>query len=257
MDIHQIKEIEAVFSSSVPGQSVDCVIFRYQNSQLQVLLLKLRNFDVWALPGGFVYKNEDLDNAAMRIVKERVGIKSIFLNQFYTFGDYNRRNINQLMQQLNALGMKSPLIIHWFSQRFITTAYLALVNITNVNMPQKEKIGDRVEWVPVKNLPELVFDHVKIINKALERLRTQINYLPIGMNLLNETFTMKELQRLYETILDIKLDRGNFQRKILKLNILIRLDKQYSGQAHKAPYLYRFDKKRYFELNKKGIGFIR
>jgi len=249
--------IESSLANSIPGQSVDCVIIRYKDRALQVLLLKLKNTELWTLPGGFIFKNEDIDDAAKRVVEERVGIKSIFLNQFYTFGKYNRRNIEQLMQLFDKMEMKKPFIMHWFTQRFITTAYLALVNTSKAILPQTEFLSSKCEWVPISDLPEFAFDHHKIIRKAHEHLRIQINYLPIGLNLLDETFTMKELKNLYEAILGVNLDRGNFQRKILKLNILIRLDKKFTGGAHKAPYLYRFDKKRYAELNRKGIGFIR
>ncbi len=252
-----VDHFESLITNLMPGNSVDCVIFRYDNMELQVLLLKWKNADLWVLPGGFVEKNDDLDDAAKRVVRERVGIKSIFLNQFYTFGDYNRQYVDQLMQQLENLEIKSPLIMNWFTQRFITTAYLALVKAPKTKVSTTEFISSKCEWISLSRLPELAFDHREIIQKAHDRLKTQLNYLPIGKNLLSETFTMKELQKLYETILGVKLDRGNFQRKILKLNLLIRLEKQYSGGAHKAPYLYRFDEKRYAELNEKGIGFIK
>ncbi len=257
LDEKVISDFESSISAFVPGYSVDCVIFRYRDHDLQVLLLKWKSVDIWALPGGFVFKNEDIDEAALRVVRERVGIESIFLNQFYTFGRYNRRDLDQVKLLFDIMGMNSPLMMHWFAQRFITTAYLALVNTSKQYVPETEFISSACEWTPLSNLPKLAFDHLEIIEKARERLRVQVNYLPVGINLLNETFTIKELQQLYETIMDIKLDRSNFQRRILKLGILVRLEKKFDGGSHKAPYLYSFDKEKYRELNERGISFFK
>lgn len=239
----------------IPSNSVDCVIISYENRRLYVLLLKWKGTILWGVPGGFIYKDEDMDQAAERVLKERTGIESPFLSQFHTFGKANRRGGIDLKDFLINLGIKSSAALNWFDQRFITTAYIALVNKSK-NIPKPDLLSSECKWIPLDQLPELVFDHRSIINKALEQIEIQINYLPIGINLLQETFTMKDLQTLYESILNKPLYRSNFQSKILKLDILVRLEKLKSGGAHKAPYLYRFDKVKYEELLKKGIGFV-
>ena len=114
--------------------------------------------------------------------------------------------------------------------------------------------SEAIGWIPIEELPDLIFDHKHMVDSSLTYIRNQINYLPIGITLLPEKFTMKQLQLLYEAILSRKLDRGNFQRKMLKLDIFIRHEKQLEGGAHKAPYLYSFDKEKYQALLKQGFG---
>lgn len=250
-----ISEFETAITKFIPGQSVDCVIISYENAMLKVLLLQWKNTEIWALPGGFIYRDEDMNKSAIRVLKERTGLDFPFLSQFYTFGDSQRRNPDHTAELLKAMQMKSPVVTQWFSQRFITTGYLALVNLNDCGTPEPDILSSRCEWVPVRSLPELAFDHSKIIEKALEYLRIRINYLPPGRTLLPEVFTMKELQKLYESILWRELDRGNFQRKMLRSGILVRLHKKPNAGAHKAPYLYRFDKVKYNKLTRKGFGF--
>ncbi len=250
-----IRKLELQIKSSVPGHSVDCVIVGYKDEELQVLMLKQFNSDKWALPGGFIYKNEDIDFAAVRVLKERTGLEYSFLEQFYTFGKYKRRNIEEVINDLKNIGLDSPLIQSWFNQRFISTAYLALVDINECNLKPKG-ISNNCDWRPVAGITELMFDHNKIVEKAIEKIKKQLNYLPVGKSLLPKQFTMNDLQRLHESILQKKLDRGNFQKKILKLDVLIRREKLYSGAAHKAPYLYEFDDEKYKKLLEDGIAFL-
>ena len=245
---------ESEISKYIPGQSIDCVIISYENHRLYVLLLKWKGTTLWGVPGGFIYNDEDMDTAAERVLKNRTGIESHFLSQFHTFGNSNRRDGFNLKSILKFLRIESSATLNWFNQRFITTAYIALVNKSK-NKPIPDEMSSKCEWIPLDEIPELIFDHRFIIDKAIHQLNIHINYLPIGLNLLPECFTMKDLQKLYESILNKQLDRSNFQRKILKLGILERLEKLKSGAAHKAPYLYRFNKPKYEELLKNGIGF--
>ena len=238
----------------IPGQSIDCVIIGFDQQKLKILLLKWKNEDLWTLPGGFISKNDDMDTAAVRILKNRTGLDFLFLEQFYTFGNCNRRDIGLVYKDENIPGFNSD-FIEWLKQRFITTGYLSLVDIAKCN-PVPDMLSDVCEWKPIDSLPKLIFDHGLIVKKALSHIRIQLNYLPIGISLLPEKFTMKSLRNLYESILDRSLDRGNFQKKILKLKILNRHEKQLTGAANKAPYLYSFDKAKYHSLLDEGIGFI-
>jgi hypothetical protein len=141
---------------------------------------------------------------------------------------------------------------NWLLQRFITIGYYALVDYNKVD-PQPDTFFIQCAWHHLDQLPDLLLDHRQIVEKALEALRMQLNYQPIGYNLLPKEFTLKNLQVIYETILGRKLDRSNFNRKILSYGILQKKDKQYTGGAHKAPFLYAFDKKAYFKALQYGL----
>ena len=238
----------------VPGQSIDCVIMGFDQNELKILVLKWKaEGEIWALPGGFVFKEENMDKAAIRVLKERTGIELPFLEQFKTFGNVNRRDVDILVKNMKSMGMDSKMV-DWFKQRFITTGYLSLVDIQKCD-PKPDFSSEMIKWASLEELPHLIFDHNEIVKIALDFIKNRINYLPIGITLLPEKFTMKSLQNLYESILQKKLDRGNFQRKMLKLNIFIRHEKQLEGGAHKAPYLYSFDEEKYKKLLEQGYGF--
>ena len=241
-------------SSYLPGVSIDCVVAGFDLEELHILLLKWKEHDLWMLPGGFIFLTEDMDQAATRILEERTGIKLPYLKQFHTFGDVNRREINPF-SEVDLQGKLFADFTAFLKQRFISTGYLSLVDMRNCT-PTPDLMSDRCTWIPFNQLPELLFDHGEIVGKAMEQLRSRINYMPVGISLLPEKFTMKEFQTLYENILCKRLDRGNFQKKMLKLGFLDRHEKQLTGGAHKAPYLYSFNKDRYNELVEKGIGYI-
>lgn len=242
------------FDSYVPALSVDCVILGYQRDQLYALVLKWKNSDDWSLPGGFVKKDEDIDSAALRVLKNRTGLAISFLKQLHVFGGSRRRDPVFVNQKLNALGADETTKT-WLQQRFISVAYLALVNPESFT-PIPDQLSDSCEWKPLHDMPQLLFDHNEMITYARDYLAIQIKYLPIGLSLLPEKFTMKTLQNLYEVVLDRALDRANFQKKMLKLGILIRHEKQMSGGAHKAPYLYSFNELKYHDFQEIGFGFI-
>lgn len=223
----------------VPHLSVDCVIFGFHDNSLRVLLLKWKE-GPWCLPGGFVKHEESLDQSAVRILKERTGLDDIYLKQFYTFGDPAREKGKKQSE-------------YWIGKRFISIGYYALVDYSKVN-PKPDIFSSDCQWRDVAKLPALIYDHKEIVKKALEALRLDLNYHPVGYNLLPEKFTMPELQRLYETILGETLDRRNFQKRMLSLDILIRLKERKTGGAHKAPFLYRFDKKKYDRAMMLGLG---
>lgn len=226
----------------LPGVSIDCVIFGFHDRQLKVLLIRFRNTNLWALPGGYIHTEEDMDEAASRILEERTAVKNIYLEQFYTFGQRERVDINVQRKIVEAVGRRL-LPTHWTTKRFVSVGYYALVDFMEV-MPTPDITSDECAWHGLDDMPDLVFDHSFIVQKALEMLPLRLGSNLVSSNLLPETFTMQELQSLYETIMGKKMLRANFQRKMLNLGVLKRVEKKFSGRAHKAPYLYRFDLKK-------------
>jgi 8-oxo-dGTP diphosphatase len=232
----------------LPHLSVDCVIFGFHENELKVLLLEWKGTKRWCLPGGFILKSEHIDHAAVRILKSRTGLESIYLRQFYAFGDPARDRKKH--------GMKAPKGVSqsWLMERFITVGYWAIVEFSKV-IPSPDEFSSRCNWCDIDEIPDLILDHNEIIEKALASLRQHLNDYPIGKDLLSEKFTMPELQKLYETILDKDVDRRNFQKKILSLGILDKLKERKTGGAHKAPFLYRFNQKKYEAAMRQGLKF--
>ena len=216
----------------------DSVVFGFSGDKLKILLIEYHNTRLFALPGGFVKKNENLDDAVRRGLKERTGVDNIYLEQSYVFGDTARHKPKVLSTILKANGVAHD-ASHWLLGRFITVSYYALVNYKKVVL-KPDTISDSCTWYNIDELPELILDHKDIVAKALQTLRSNLDQKLIGINLLPLRFTMKELQHVYESIVGEKLRRTTFQRKMLSLEILKRHEKQYSGKAHKAPYLYSF-----------------
>ncbi|SDX00774.1 NUDIX domain-containing protein [Hydrobacter penzbergensis] len=234
-----------------PGISLDCVIFGFHDNQLKVLLLKMEHTDDWALPGGFVYKEEDLEAAATRVLQERTGINNIFLQQFHVFGNPSRSDReyqSNWLRKWNIPAGKGS----WLLNRFVTVGFYALVEFSHVT-PTPDNISVASEWHHLHNIDNLFMDHRKILDTALETLRWQLNHQPIGYNLLPDKFTMPELLTLYETILGKKLDRRNFRRRMNSYGILRKLKEKRKGCAHKAPYLYSFDLRKYQKALQEGL----
>jgi 8-oxo-dGTP diphosphatase len=232
--------------------SIDCVIFGFHENELKVLLLQAKYAGQWALPGGFILQSEHMDDAARRILQERTGVNTIYMQQFHVFSQPDRSTKKINKQFLKNVGI--TLEESWMFERFITAGYSALTDFTKV-LPVADTFSDACQWFNIHTIPEMILDHQDILAKALENLRLQLNYHPVGYNLLPEKFTMPELQKLYETILDRNLDRRNFQRKITGTGILKRLNETKKGVAHKAPYYYKFDVRKYQKALKMGMGF--
>lgn len=214
----------------------------------------MNNMKKWAVPGGFVKKDEEVDDAAIRILEERTGLTDIFLEQFHLFGNLERHN-NSYVDKLVKDEVIPSSLESWFRQRFVTIGYFALVEFSKVN-PAPDIISEKCEWISLNSLPRLIIDHKKIVDKGLEALRSRLRSQPVGRELLPEKFTMTELRTLYETILGEVLDRGNFQRKILSYGILKRLSETRKGGAHKAPYLYMFNNEKYDQSMEQGFSRI-
>ena len=227
----------------IPNLSIDCVVFGFHDGILKVLLTRLKEKDLWALPGGYVLKTENLKEAANRILFNRTGAENIYLQEFKVFSDLNRSA---------GIFDDFPDTI-WNKQRFLSVGFYALVDFHQVNLVMDD-FSDACEWKLIDELPLFMMDHRSIFDKALETLRRQLNHKPIGYSLLPEKFTMPELQKLYEIILGKKLNRGNFYRKMLRYDILEKLDESRKGGAHKAPDLYKFDLGKYQLALKNGFN---
>jgi len=223
-----------------PAMTVDCVVFGCSladrlTAGLQVLLIRRMNSpfqNSWAFPGGFVRVDEELETAAHRELVEETGVKCGFLEQLYTFGRVDR----------------DP------RERVISVAYFALVKVTDHQVRAATDASD-AKWWPTKSLPDLAFDHDTILNVAIHRLRGKIRYQPIGFELMPEKFSLTQLQQFYEIVLERPLDKRNFRKKILSLDILIDCKAKQTGVSHRAANLYRFDKKKYEKRSKQGFNF--
>lgn len=218
-----------------PAVTVDCAVFGFDDADLKLLLIQ-RNVDPfkgrWALPGGFVRPAESLDAAARRELNEETGINELYLEQLYSFGDPDR----------------DP------RERVISIAYYALVKLADHVLRAATDAQD-VAWFPVAELPPLAFDHDKIVEIALRRLKAKVRYEPIGFELLPEKFTLGELQRLYEAVLETAIDKRNFRKKILGTELIDPLDEYQRDVAHRAAQYYRFNRARYEHFKKRGFNF--
>lgn len=218
-----------------PCLTVDVVVFGLDENDLKVLLIQRAGEPFagrWALPGGFVHIDESLETAARRELNEEAGIKLAYLEQLYTFGELNR----------------DP------RDRVVTVAYYALVKMS-AHAPHAATDAKNAAWFSTADVPTLAFDHVKILETALARLKAKVRYQPIGFELLPEKFTLTQLQKLYETVLERPLDKRNFRKKILSMELLEELDEIEQDVAHRAARLYRFNRKHYAQLTKKGFNF--
>jgi 8-oxo-dGTP diphosphatase len=215
--------------------TVDCVVFGLDESELKVMLIQrdLAPFEgKWALPGGFVRVDETLDEAARRELEEETGLRKIFLEQLYTFSALDR----------------DP------RERVISVAYYALVNLRDHHVQAATDARDAA-WFGVHDVPSLAFDHAEILRLALDRLRGKLRYQPVGFELLPKKFTLSELQRLYELVLERDLDKRNFRKRVLAMDLLEETDEVQQDVAHRAARLYRFDERKYRRLLKSGFHF--
>jgi 8-oxo-dGTP diphosphatase len=218
-----------------PAVTVDCAVFGVDEEGLKVLLVQrdVEPFEGrWALPGGFVREGEDLPEAARRELEEETGLAKVFLEQLFTFGAPGR----------------DP------RGRVISVAYYALVKLADHRVRAATDARD-ARWFAAAAVPALAFDHDRILATARARLRAKVRYQPLGFELLPPRFTLTQLQRVYERILERPLDKRNFRKKLLAMGLLEELDEVERDVAHRAARLYRFDRRKYLQLEREGFNF--
>jgi 8-oxo-dGTP diphosphatase len=218
-----------------PALTVDAVVFGFDEGDLKVLLIQreLAPFaGKWALPGGFVRVGESLEDAVRRELEEETGVAKVYLEQLYTFGERDR----------------DP------REHVVSVAYYGLVKLSDHRV-RAATDARNVGWFLVAETPSLAFDHDRILETALERLKAKVRYQPVGFELLPPKFTLSQLQHLYEAVLEAPLDKRNFRKKILAMDVLEELDEVEQDVAHRAARLFRFDRGRYRELSRQGFHF--
>jgi len=232
------------------GISVDCVIFGFDFEKLKVLVIRRKPVEnisesLVSLPGDLIFNDENLDQAAQRVLKELTDLENIYLEQLGAFGDLDR--------------LSKPSDIAWLRSnraqpeaRVITVAYYALVNL-NAFDPKPSNFAESVSWEPVEDIKSMAFDHLEIFNKAREELYRKLKIQPIGFNLLPKKFTLSQLHKLYEAIVGRELDKRNFRRKMIKLEIVKKLDEKQKGVPHKPSNFYEFHLENYKRLVNKGF----
>jgi len=215
--------------------SVDNLIFGCEDNTLEIFLVQHgegKSKGQWGLPGDWMHEDESLEQAAARTLQGRTGISDVYLEQLRTFSAVDR----------------------YPDERIITTAFFALIRPESYSTIVGKSELD-AKWFDVKRLPKLIFDHKEIINIGLKHLKHKVRHEPIGFSLLPEKFTLLQLQNLYEAILDIKVDKPNFRRKMKKMQLLIPCNEKQTGVAHRAANLFRFDQKVYSKLKTQGLVF--
>jgi len=214
-----------------PSVTTDCVIFGFDGIDLKVLLIE-RGVEPykgqWAFPGGFLRMDETAEEGAARELKEETGLSSVFIEQLQAFSGVNR----------------DP------RERVITIAFFAVVKISEV---KADDDASNAQWFSIKSIPTLAFDHETILRKAYSNLKEKLYFEPIGFELLPEQFSMTELQNLYEAILEVKFDRRNFYKKIIKLDLLSPVNPAQERKSNRVPILYKFNPEKYQELKRKGF----
>jgi len=237
-----------------PNISVDCVIFGFDFEKLNVLLVERQLIDPetgdeiifdYTLAGNHIYIDEELEDAAKRVLFDLTGLENIYLEQFTTTGDPNRLKSEKDQLWLKSTG-KNP------AERVISVCYFSLLNCNEVSI----KTGKRkVDWFPLKEAKNLAFDHGQIIQSALESLQRKLQYEPIGFEMLPEKFTLSQLQKLYEVVFDVEFDKRNFRKKISKMKYLIRLNEKQKGVSHKPARYYTFSREVYEKTKNDMLNF--
>lgn len=219
----------------LPNLSIDIAVIGFEAGTLKVLLLELDS--KWMLPGGYIFKNESIDDASRRILTERTGLQHYFMKIFQVFGNADRSFPDEMRHILKKLDIPwHP--NYWMCQRYVSTAFYALVDIERVT-PDGGILSQKTAWWNLRDLPVMWFDHQHIATGALRKLKEDILIDHHSYNMLPENFTMPQLHQLQELILEKKIDRSRFQKKMLSLGIFERLPEPKQGVPHRRPFLYK------------------
>ena len=212
--------------------SVDCIIFGFDEQKLKVLLIRsdLKKYSgKWSLLGDLVFPSEDLDAAAYRVLKQRTGLSDVYLEQVSTFGTVSRHPAG----------------------RVVTVAYCSLINVQHHKL---NILDNELHWHDVKSVTDLAFDHQQIFDTCFKQLQKRVQEHPLGFNLLPKKFSLRDLQNLYESILDVTLDRRNFRKKFFSMDLLIDLDEMEQDVPHRPGKLYKFNFEKYGKKKKSWVG---
>ncbi len=212
--------------------SVDCVIFGFDENKLKVLLIRsdLKKYQSkWSLLGDLVKPEEDLDAAAYRILKQRTGLNDLYLEQVHTFGEVGRHPAG----------------------RVVTAAYCSLINIQNHRL---KILDNELHWHDIESVSDLAFDHKRILDICYAWLQKRVQEHPLGFSLLPSKFSLRDLQNLYEAILNVKLDRRNFRKKFFTMDFLVDIGEEEKNVPHRPGRLYKFDYEKYEKRKKKWSG---
>jgi ADP-ribose pyrophosphatase YjhB (NUDIX family) len=223
--------------------SVDCVMIGFHADELKVLLLKTNEID-WCLPRGRVFRTELIAEAASRVLQQTTGIQNVFLQQFHTFGAADRYRNYTTDQESRVKKSKDPV------DCMISIGFYALVDFEKITL----NLTGSYQWCKLSEIPDLLFDHNDMIEFALVALRKDLRYLPIA-KLLPQKFTLREMQKLYETILNRTFDRRNFHKLLMSYDFLIKLPEKKIGTANKSPHLYQIDSDKYEAALQEGISY--
>jgi hypothetical protein len=234
------KYIKSLEQEAIPQLSINCVIFGFHEKSLHVITNKIdiKGTTMLVLPGGYVGQKEDLTLAVERIVRESTGLERMLFQQFEVFGNASRSFGKEFESIGKSLTKEERETFKWFSKRFISVCYLALVDFNKIQLKATQFL-ETAQWLPVERTKVLAMDHSDIVRSARESLIKELPYSPIAANLLPPKFTLPELHALVEGILGREIDRPNFRRKILKSGVLVKVGQDDSGKRRPAD-LYTF-----------------
>jgi 8-oxo-dGTP diphosphatase len=255
-----LKDIQDFFHNGYidyrPNLTVDCAIFGYHDGGLQLLLVKNKIFTKWCLPGGYVHKDENLDQAAARITAERTGIENLFLKQFKAFSEPDRNHPHSVdadkFLELTGINISEN---SWLSGPTVSIGFYAITDIVNAT-PKADFLSSECRWFPVDQLPPLGFDHDEMVVEALLTMRMHLYHFPIGKNLLQQKFTLKEIKQFYEVMSGKTLNASNFPNKLISLGLIVKLDEKRNIGAHRSPAYYQFNEEMYENALKEGLVLV-
>jgi ADP-ribose pyrophosphatase YjhB (NUDIX family) len=239
-----------------PNISIDCVIFGYHAGELKVLLVRNTLQTMWCLPGGYIRKVENLDEAASRITKNRTGIGNLFLHQFKAFGNPDRNKSQTIdLNKLSEFVDVDSISPGWLNGPTITIGYYAITDIVNAK-PAPDIFSSECAWFPVKDMPTLGYDHKELVQEALFSMRIHLYHFPIGKNLLPEKFTLREIKEFYESMSGKTLNASNFPNKLISIGLIRKTKEKLKIGAHRSPTYYTFNKKAYDKALKEGLVLV-